>query len=74
MVLETKFSLVMQLVEESLEAVSVTTEDSRLLQMRKGQPVLLLEDLISDVHGMPFEYSNIVFRGDKISLRFDYKL
>ena len=73
-VLETNFSLAMKYVEENLEAVSVTTEESRLLQMRKGQPVLVLEDLISDVRGTPFEYSSIVFRGDKISLRFDYKL
>jgi len=72
-VLETNFSLAMSHVEENLEAVSVATKESDLLQMRKGQPVLLLEDLISDVHGTPFEYSSIVFRGDKISLRFDYK-
>jgi GntR family transcriptional regulator len=83
-VLETNFSLAMKHVQENLEAVSVTTEESRLLQMRKvmsdcvatltsSQPVLLLEDLISDVRGTPFEYSSIVFRGDKISLRFDYK-
>lgn len=71
-VLEVNFSLAMKHVQEKLEAVSVTSEEARLLQMRKGQPVLLLEDLISDVHGTPFEYSSIVFRGDKISLRFDY--
>lgn len=72
-VLEMNFSLAMKHVEENLEAVSVTTDESRLLQMRRGQPVLLLEDLISDAEGTPFEYSSIVFRGDKISLRFDYK-
>jgi len=71
--LELNFSLAMKHVEENLEAASVTTEESRLLQMREGQSVLLLEDLISDVQGTPFEYSSIVFRGDKISLRFDYK-
>ena len=73
-VLEKSYGLAMQHVIEHLEATSATAEEAELLKMPKGQPVLLLEDVISDPHGTTFEYSSIVFRGDKIRLQFDYNL
>jgi GntR family transcriptional regulator len=41
--------------------------------MHRGEPALLLHDVISDARSMPFEYSAIVFRGDRLRLRFDYE-
>ncbi len=64
----------MKHVVEHLEASAAHTDEAELLGMRRGQPVLRLEDVISDAGGTPFEYSMIVFRGDKIRLGFDYHL
>ncbi len=73
-VLASHYGLTMKRVDEQLEATAASADEATLLQMRKGQPVLLLEDVIADLDGTTFEYSRIVFRGDKIRLRFDYKL
>jgi len=73
-VLEKNYELAMKQVEEHLEAGSASVEEAGHLGMRTGQPVLLLEDTIADARGTTFEYSRIVFRGDKIRLRFDYAL
>jgi GntR family transcriptional regulator len=73
-VLEQNFQLAMSVVEEHLEAVAVDLGDARLLGLRRGDPVLRLTDVIQDRTGHPFEYSEIVFRGDRLQLRFDYTL
>ncbi len=71
-VLETEYGLPMRHVREELEAVAVSAADARELRMRRGSPALLLHDVIGDERAQPFEYSTIVFRGDKLRLRFDY--
>ncbi|QTE30921.1 GntR family transcriptional regulator [Pengzhenrongella sicca] len=73
-VLEKHYGLEMKRVEENLEASSATAAEAGLLAMRAHQPVLQLEDTIADGTGRVFEYSRIIFRGDKIRLRFDYDL
>ncbi len=73
-ILEKHYGLAMKHVVEHLEAGSADTKEAELLGMRRGQPVLRLEDVISDTRGTAFEYSTIVFRGDKIRLGFDYQL
>lgn len=73
-VLENSFGLSMKFVEENLEAVSVTAEEAEILRVRRGAPVLLLEDTISDAGHRPFEYSKILFRGDKIRIHFNFEL
>ena len=35
-------------------------------------PAILEADVIFDALSRPFEYSSIVFRGDRMRLRFDY--
>lgn len=72
-VLEENFGRPMRNVEEDLEAVAVDGEDARLLELRKGDPALHLTDVISDGSGTAFEYSTIVFRGDRMRLKFDYR-
>lgn len=71
-VLEEQYGLPMRRVHEELEAVAVSTEDAKHLGMRRGEPALQLQDVISDALSRPFEYSSIVFRGDRMRLRFDY--
>ena len=46
---------------------------SLLWRLRKGDPALLLTDVITNPAGTAFEYSTIVFRGDTVRLKFDYK-
>ncbi|HZL05610.1 MAG TPA: UTRA domain-containing protein, partial [Coriobacteriia bacterium] len=73
-ILEKNFGLAMKQVEEHLEATAAGAAEAERLQMRRGHPVLLLEDVISDDAGQTFEYSTIVFRGDKVRIGFDYQL
>ena len=73
-VLESQFGLRMRKVTENLEAIAAGTEESDCLHIRVGAAVLRLEDLIADGDGRAFEFSRIVFRGDKISLNFNYDL
>jgi len=71
-VLEEQYGLPMRRVHEELEAVAVSAVDAKHLGMRRGEPALQLQDVISDALSRPFEYSSIVFRGDRMRLRFDY--
>ncbi|GAA3330919.1 GntR family transcriptional regulator [Curtobacterium citreum] len=71
-VLEDAFGLAMHDVAEGLEAVAVAEADAGLLGLRRGDPALQLTDVIADRAGTTFEYSTIVFRGDRMRLQFDY--
>lgn len=71
-VLEEQYGLPMKHVREDLEAVAVSTAEAKHLGMRRGEPALQLQDVIFDALSRPFEYSSIVFRGDRMRLRFDY--
>lgn len=71
-VLEQHYGLPMRRVREDLEAVAVSQSEARHLGMRRGEPALQLQDVIYDDLSRPFEHSSIVFRGDRLRLRFDY--
>lgn len=71
-VLERDYGLRAHRTVEQLEAVPATEAEALLLDLRPGDPVLLLEDAISDRSGRVFEYSKILFRGDRMKLRFEF--
>ncbi|WRS30737.1 GntR family transcriptional regulator [Actinomycetaceae bacterium MB13-C1-2] len=71
-VLEKEFHLKRAVTRETLEAVGAYSEEASLLDLPGGSPILLLEDSISDSSGRVFEYSKICFRGDRVSLSFEY--
>lgn len=71
-VLERDYGLRAHRTVEQLEAVPATEAEARLLDLRRGEPVLLLEDAISDRGGRVFEYSKILFRGDRMKLHFEF--
>ena len=73
-VLENNYGLPMRHVHEQLEAVAVSPTEAKQLDMHRGDPALLLHDVIADAADRPFEYSTIVFRGDRLRLTFDYDL
>jgi GntR family transcriptional regulator len=64
----------MSRVNESLESTLPSADEAKLLRIRRTTPLLLLRQEISDPTGQEFEYSRILFRGDKIRLEFQYEL
>jgi len=72
-ILENKYGLRSSYTGEQLEAVAATKEEADLLGLRPGAPLLLLQDTISEASGRVFEFSKILFRGDRIKLHFDYR-
>jgi GntR family transcriptional regulator len=71
-VLADEFGLRMSRVNESLESTMPTAGEAKLLRIRRTRPLLLLRQEICDPAGHGFEYSRILFRGDKIRLEFHY--
>ena len=59
-------------VAETLESVSASEEEAEILQVEKGHPLLLLRDILYDSANIPYEYTKVVFRGDKIKIRLTY--
>ncbi|WP_026394041.1 GntR family transcriptional regulator [Acetobacterium malicum] len=60
-------------VIETLESATATEMESTLFEVEPGYPLLVLEDVLYDQQDTPYEYSKVVFRGDKIKLKFEYK-
>ncbi len=73
-VLAQDYGLNMVYVHESLESLTPTTHELTSLDVRRGTPLLLLEQRISDQSRRLFEYTRIKFRGDRVRLEFDYDL
>ena len=73
-ILEEEYDLRMSSVEESLESTLPSADEAKLLKIRRTTPLLLLRQEISDGRGQRFEYSRILFRGDKIRLEFHYDM
>lgn len=73
-ILENEYDLRMSRVVESLESTLPSADEAKQLRIRRTTPLLLLRQEISDPSGQQFEYSRILFRGDKIRLEFQYDL
>jgi len=61
-------------VTESLESILATDNEAALLGIDKGYPLLLLKEINQTKAGIRFEYTKIVFRGDKVKLDFEYEI
>ena len=64
--LSQKFHLQMKVCEETLETASASSADAELLGIKRGFPLLCLEDVIYTDNHQPYEYTQVLFRGDKI--------
>lgn len=73
-VLERDHGLRMASVQESLESALASKSEAEALETRPGTPVLLLQQHIRHDDGRMFEFTKIVFRGDKVKLEFHYDL
>lgn len=58
---------------ETLEAVSAAPDEAWLLSIHPNSPLLLLENFVYTEKELPVEYSRIVFRGDKIKIKLEYR-
>ena len=72
-IVEKQFGLKAAAVSESLESVLATEEEAELLEIDRRFPLLMLEDVNKSPVGRIFEYSKVLFRGDKIKLHFEYE-
>jgi len=72
-ILKNDYGLARGRVEETLESYPATASEARLLNVKPGYPLLLLQDIIFSRNGSPFEYSKVMFRGDKIKLKFEFE-
>ncbi|MEG0751462.1 MAG: GntR family transcriptional regulator [Oscillospiraceae bacterium] len=71
-ILNRDYGLVRSSVVETLESVLATDAEAELLGIKRGYPLLLLRDKIYNSRGELFEFSSVVFRGDKIKIRLQY--
>ncbi len=72
-IIERQFGYKAETVYESLESVPANAEEAELLHIDRGYPLLLLEDVNKAADGSIFEYTKVLFRGDKVKLRFEYE-
>lgn len=71
-ILREEYGLVRQHVVETLESIGATKYESDMLEVKKDFHLLMLKNFISATDDVPFEFSKILFRGDKIKLKFVY--
>ena len=67
------FGLQRKRVSETLESAAADAEEAKLLQVKKGHPLLLLRDQLFSEDGTPYEYTKVVFRGDKFTIRLNFE-
>lgn len=72
-ILDKEYGLKSHKVIETLESTLAREKEAKLLSIKVGYPLLLLEDLIYDPEGKPFEYTKVLFRGDKIKISLQYE-
>lgn len=63
------FGLQRKKVSETLESVAAMEDEAQILGIAVGDPLVLLRDIIYDEYDMPYEYTKVVFRGDKIKIK-----
>ena len=68
--LENRYNLRLWTGQELLRARAATNPEARLLQVRTGTPVMYSERVSYDTSGIPAEYLEAVWRGD----RYDFKV
>ncbi|WP_082418217.1 GntR family transcriptional regulator [Flaviflexus massiliensis] len=73
-ILDREYDLTMGKVEETLESTRASTSEGKLLTINPGEPILLLRQKVSTPEGVPFEYTRILLRGDRIRLTYSYDM
>nr|PZN38214.1 MAG: phosphonate metabolism transcriptional regulator PhnF [Bacillota bacterium] len=60
-----RYGVVLARATQTLEAVSATGREARLLGVREGAPLLLMERITRDREGRAVEYVRSLYRGDR---------
>ena len=60
-------------VTETLESVAANKEEAKMLNVKIGHPLLMLKDELRSDGDIPYEYTRVVFRGDKIKIRLNFE-
>ena len=60
-------------VSETLESIAADEEEAALLNVKVGHPLLMLKDKLYSEDEIPYEFTKVVFRGDKIKIRLNYE-
>lgn len=71
-ILEREYGIVAKRGEETLESIATNIMESKLLEVKRGFHMLLLSYTMYSGDDQPFEYSKVIFRGDRIKLRFEF--
>jgi len=64
-ILESKYGIVPYPATQVIEVGMPTAREVHLLDMKPNVPVMLIERVTRDVHGVPFEYVKSVYPGDR---------
>jgi GntR family transcriptional regulator len=70
-ILEDDYNLLPTYIRETLEMVYATEDEAEKLHLEVGHPLLLLKDQ-RYINQNVVEYSEVCFRGDKVSITFEY--
>ena len=72
-VLNQNYGLQRKRVTETLESVAADKEEAELLQVKRGHPLLMLKDDLFSEGDIPYEYTKVIFRGDKFKIRLNFE-
>ncbi|MCK1992943.1 GntR family transcriptional regulator [Peribacillus muralis] len=64
-VMQIEYGIYVTKAKEVFEPVLIRSHESMLLQVREGNPALLLERIAYDNHGLPVEFCRSLIRGDR---------
>lgn len=70
--IEDEYGITPKKVLETLESMTTTEEVSQIFETEKGYPLLILEDIMYEEEAKPYEYSKVIFRGDKVKLKYEF--
>lgn len=71
--MRTKMGLAPDIIHETLETTRATEFEADLLGIKPGEVIIIMEATGELEKGLVFQFSKILFRGDKMKLRFDYR-
>ena len=74
LLLEERYGVTVARAETVIEAVQPNAPDSRLLQMSRGAPAILLSRTVVDGTGRPIEFARDLYRADRASFRVGTQL
>ncbi len=69
--LDAKYGIKVQRARRTLEPAPAEEYEARLLNIRKGSPIHLMETVAYDANDQPIEYSKLRFRGDRSRFVFE---